>query len=137
MKMSRLFLVCLAVLFSCAPSFAQAVVNSTVTGTVTDPSGASVVGAQVGLTETGTGLARSTQTNADGSYIFPDLPTGHYQIQVKKDGFNSYVQQNIVLEVASNPTINIVLQVGSVDQKVTVEASAAMVETHSNILGQV
>ena len=56
---------------------------------------------------------------------------------MKKEGFNSYVQQNIVLEVGSNPTVNVALQVGAVNQEVTVSASAAMVETHSNIIGQV
>jgi Carboxypeptidase regulatory-like domain len=136
-KMTRCFLAALAVLFCCAPSFAQAVVNSRLTGLVTDSSGASVAGAQIQLTQPGTGLVRNTETNADGAYTFPDLPTGNYQIQVKKEGFNAYVQQNIILEVGSNPTVNVVLEVGSVDQRVTVEANAAMLETHSNIIGQV
>jgi len=137
MKIAKCFLVSLAMLFLCAPSFAQAVVNSRVSGVVTDSSGASIAGAQLVLTQTGTGLVRSTQSDADGSYTFPDLPTGNYQIEVKKDGFKNYLQQNITLEVGSNPTVDIILQVGAVDQQVTVSAEAAMVETHSNIIGQV
>jgi hypothetical protein len=137
MKVARYLLASLAVLLFCGSSFAQAVVNSRLTGVVTDSSGASVAGAQVVLTETHTGLVRNTQSDADGSYTFPDLPTGNYQIDVKKDGFNAYVQKNIVLEVGSNPTLNVVMQVGAVSQEVTVSASAAMVETHSNIIGQV
>src|SRR6185437_2239725 len=137
MKMTKCFLVSLAVLWFCAPSFGQAVVNSRLTGVATDSSGASVAGAQVVLTETGTGLVRHAQTDTEGSYTFPDLPVGNYQIDVKKEGFSAYVQRNIVLEVGSNPTLNVVLQVGAVNQEVTVSAAAAMVETHSNIIGQV
>ena len=103
MKMTRCLLALLAVLFFCVPSFGQAVVNSRLTGAVTDSSGASVAGAQVVLTETGTGLVRHAQTDTDGSYTFPDLPTGNYQIDVKKEGFSAYVQRNIVLEVGSKP----------------------------------
>ncbi|HEY6442242.1 MAG TPA: carboxypeptidase regulatory-like domain-containing protein [Candidatus Acidoferrales bacterium] len=137
MKMTRCLLASLVVLIFCAPSFGQAVVNSRLTGAVTDSSGASIAGAQVMLTETSTGLVRHAQTDTDGSYTFPDLPTGDYQIDVKKEGFSAYVQRKIVLEVGSNPTLNVVLQVGAVNQEVTVSGSAAMVETHSNIIGQV
>jgi Carboxypeptidase regulatory-like domain len=137
MKMVRCFLVSFAFLFFCASSFGQAVVNSGLSGVVTDPSGASVAGAQVGLKQTSTGLTRATQTGADGSYTFPDLPTGNYQIEVKKEGFNDYLQRDIILEVGSSPTVNVGLQVGSVGQKVTVSANSATLETNSNIIGQV
>ena len=67
----------------------------------------------------------------------PSLPIGPYRIEVTKAGFNSWVENDIVLQVASNPTINAVLVVGNVTQQVVVEASATMVETRSSGVGQV
>ena len=108
-----------------------------VTGLVTDPSGAIIPGALVQMTQTGTGLVRTTVTNSDGTYVLPELPAGPYQLQVKKEGFQGYIQSGIVLEVATTPTLNVSLQVGAVTQEVTVESDAAIIETHSAALGQV
>jgi hypothetical protein len=121
----------------CASSWSQSIENSRVTGLVTDPSGATVAGAQVQITNTGTGLVRTVETTGDGTYTIPDLPSGAYQLQVKKDGFNTYVQSGIVLQVGSNPTLDVSLQVGSTAQAVTVEANASLVETHSSSVGEV
>ena len=57
-------------------------------------------------------------------------------LEVSKEGFNKYVQSGIVLQVNSNPAIDVVLKVGSVSEQVTVEADAAMVETHRVVSGQ-
>jgi hypothetical protein len=121
----------------CPQAKAQAVAVSRVSGTVTDSSGSPVAGAEVQIIQANTGIARTTTTHDDGSYTLPDLPTGPYRLHVKKDGFSEYVQSGIVLQVATNPTIDVVLQVGAVTQQVTVSADAAMVETHSSSLGQV
>ena len=93
--------------------------------------------AEVKVTQTDTGLVRATQTGADGSYVLPNLPVGPYKLEVSKEGFAAFVQSGIVLQVSSNPTINATLKVGAVSEQVQVEASAAMVETHSNGVGQV
>lgn len=137
MRVARYLVVFLFGALLCASSWAQSVETSRATGVVTDPSGGTVAGAQVQMTETGTGLVRTVTTNGDGSYTIPDLPAGAYQLQVKKDGFNSYVQSGIVLQVGSNPTLDVALQVGSSTQAVTVTANAAIVETHSSSLGEV
>src|SRR6202042_3504885 len=96
-----------------------------------------VAGAEVSITSTGTGVVRTATTDAAGSYSIPELPAGAYQLEGKKDGFSASVQSGIVLEVGSNPTLNVSLQVGAVTQEVTVTANAALVETHSSTLGQV
>ncbi len=70
-------------------------------------------------------------------YSLPSLPLGPYRMEVKKEGFSTYVQSGIVLQVDSAPTIDPVLKVGAVSESVQVEASAAMVETHSTGVGQV
>jgi len=66
-----------------------------------------------------------------------NLPVGPYQLEVTKEGFTKYVQSGIVLQVASTPTIDAVLKVGSVTEQVNVQADATMVETHSTGIGQV
>src|SRR5215813_6459991 len=80
---------------------------------------------------------RTTVTNETGSYVFANLPVGPYRLEASLAGFSTYLQTGIVLQVNSNPTINVVLQVGQVSSAVEVQADANMVETHSNVIGQV
>ncbi|PWU05072.1 MAG: TonB-dependent receptor [Terriglobia bacterium] len=127
----------LAGLLACAAVWGQAVSTSQISGTVEDATGAAVEAAEVKVTQTDTGLVRSVSTGVDGSYILPNLPVGPYHLQVTKAGFNAYVQTGIVLQVNTNPVINATLKVGSVTEQVVVDASVAMVETHSNGVGQV
>ena len=134
MKLFRA-LCCLPVF--CAGLFAQSAATSQIAGTVQDSSGLAIQGAQVRVTQTDTGQTRSTDTGADGGYVLLSLPIGPYRLEVTKQGFNTYVQTGIVLQVDTNPTIDAKLQVGSVTQQVVVEASAAMVETRSSGVGQV
>ncbi len=102
-----------------------------------DVSGAAVPGASVKVTQTETGLTRTVEAAADGAYSFVNLPVGPYKLEATKEGFATYAQSGIVLQVNSNPTINISLTIGSVSEQIEVQASAAMVETHSNAIGQV
>ena len=83
---------CALLLFACLlavfPVFVQAqTVNGIITGTVTDPSGAVVVGARITITNTGTGISQSTTTGALGEYRFPVVPPGNYTIQIEATGF--------------------------------------------------
>jgi hypothetical protein len=115
----------------------QAVSTSQVSGTVQDASGAPVAGAQVRLIQTETGQVRITAAGPDGSYLLPNLVIGPYRMEVSKEGFATYVETGIVLNVNTNPTINATLQVGAVTEKVNVQAEALAVETHSTGVGQV
>lgn len=133
---SKSVLAAFAFLFATALS-AQVISTSQIRGTVQDASGAEVAGAQVKLTNTGTGAVRTATTAADGSYSLPDLTVGSYELDVTKEGFNKYVQTGIVLQVGEYPTINVTLQVGAVSQEVQVNAQAAMVDTQSTGVGQV
>ena len=119
----------------CPAMFAQSV--SQISGTVKDASGLGVPAAQVAVTQTDTGVTRTTTTGANGDYSLPSLPVGPYRMEVKKEGFSTYVQSGIVLQVDTAPTIDPVLQLGAVSQAVEVQAAAAMVETHSTGVGQV
>lgn len=126
-----------SILLGCAGMFGQSAATSQISGTVQDSTGLAVPGADVKVIQTDTGMTRTAQSGADGSYVIVSLPSGPYRLEVSKPGFSTYVQTPIVLQVASNPTINAILQVGTVGQQVVVEASATMVETRSSGVGQV
>src|ERR1700682_718092 len=123
--------------FACAGLWAQSAAVSQISGTVQDSSGLAVPGAQVVVTQTATGASRNTVSGSDGAYLLPSLPIGPYRLEVKKEGFTAYVQSGIVLQVNTNPTVDVSLKVGSVTEQVVVEAAAAMVETRSTGVGQV
>src|SRR4051794_3212399 len=96
-------------------------------GVVQDSSGSAVPGAEVKATQTATAVVRSTTAGPDGNYVLPNLPIGPYRIEVSKEGFSTYIQTGIVLQVATNPTIDVSLKVGVVSEKVQVEANAVLV----------
>src|SRR5215472_3259299 len=115
----------------------QAINNAQIHGTITDPTGAAVIGAEIRVTQIATGLVRTVSTGSEGAYNFPDLPVGPYQLEVKAQGFQNYVQKGITLQVSENPRIDITLKVGTVTQTEEVRADAVMVKTDETSLSQV
>src|SRR5439155_1200490 len=83
--------------------------------------GAVLPGVQVTATQTATGLSRSAITNETGSYVLPDLPVGPYRLEAALAGFRTFAQSGIVLQVGSNPVINVSLEVGQVTESVEVQ----------------
>ncbi len=116
-------------------AWAQA--TAQISGIVQDPSGAVLPGVEIIATQTQTGISRMTGTNETGSYVLPNLPLGPYKLEASLPGFRAFVQTGIVLQVNSNPTINVALQVGQVSEQVEVQANAALVDTRSLSVGQV
>jgi hypothetical protein len=100
-------------------------------GRVTDTSDAVLPGATVTVTQTETGTTRSVVTDGDGAYLLSNLPPGRYQLEVSLQGFRTYVQTGIVLQVAATPTINVSLALGGLEESVTVEAAAPIVDVRS------
>jgi hypothetical protein len=125
----------LSLLIVCAAVRAQS--TAQISGTIKDATGGAVPGAEIRATQVATGSIRSTTSGPNGVYVLPNLPIGPYTIEVSKEGFSQAVQSGITLQVDSNPTIDIALKIGAVSEKVTVEANAAQVETHSTGVGQV
>ncbi|HLK49528.1 MAG TPA: carboxypeptidase-like regulatory domain-containing protein, partial [Bryobacteraceae bacterium] len=124
-------------LLACVIAWGQATSVSQISGTVQDTTGSAVAGAQVRVTQTDTGLVRTAASGGDGSYVLTNLPVGPYRMDVSKDGFSTYVQTGIVLQVNTNPTIDVSLKVGAITEQVQVEAAATMVETRTTGVGQV
>jgi hypothetical protein len=116
---------------------AQTTTVSQISGIVQDSTGASVAGAQITVTNTATSAARTAVSGTDGAYAITNLVVGPYRLQVTKEGFSTYNQSGIVLQVNTNPEVNVVLKVGSVTEQVEVQANASMVETQNTGVGQV
>jgi hypothetical protein len=104
----------LAIAFSviCGTMWSQTVSTSQVSGTVQDSTGAALPTAQVTFRQIETGQVRAVLTGTDGSYLVPNLPIGPYRMEVAREGFATFVQTGIVLNVNTNPTINAILKVG-------------------------
>lgn len=137
MKIRQFILGVLLTFGMCSAVWAQTLASSQISGVITDQTGAVIPGAQIKLTQVDTGQVHSVKSSGEGTYIVPDLPGGPYRLEVTLAGFDTYIQTGIVLEISTNPQINVKLTVGSVDQKVMVEANALSVETVSNGIGQV
>ena len=114
----------LLVLISCAIASAQA--TAQLSGTVRDSSGAVLPGVTVTVTQTDTGFSRTVVTETGGTYAVPNLPTGPYRLEASLQGFRTYAQTGIVLQVNANPTINITLAIGDVAETISVEGAAPL-----------
>src|SRR5262245_9512973 len=101
----------LAVTLASGALWAQAT-TAQINGTVKDSTGALLPGVTITMTQTATGVKRSTVTNETGNYVLPSLPIGPYVLEANLENFKSYVQSGIVLQVGDSPTINVALQIG-------------------------
>jgi carboxypeptidase family protein/TonB-dependent receptor-like protein len=118
----------LGFLLAATAGFAQ-VVTGTISGRVTDTSGAVITGATVQIQNTETGFSRNAQTDAAGRYEARNLPVGSYSITAQQAGFRTEVRRGITLTVASEVVVNLELSVGEVQEKVEVTAEAPAIET--------
>jgi hypothetical protein len=124
-----------AVIF--APGNALAQGYGTISGRVTDPTGAVVPDAAVTATQAGTGLVLQTTTNGDGAYVFPSLAPSLYNLSASHPGFRAYSEQGLQVRADAALTANITLQTGSTTETVTVNANAAQVDVTTGTLSQV
>ena len=124
-----------AVLLCVSLAHAQSAGTGAISGTVTDPSGAAVVNAQVTLTSLATGQARTATTGPNGDYRFSLLPPGNYKIQFSSSGFKTATVASVAVVTTETATVNQALEVGSVTQTVTVESNVQALQTESSTLG--
>ncbi|HWY44492.1 MAG TPA: carboxypeptidase regulatory-like domain-containing protein [Candidatus Sulfotelmatobacter sp.] len=132
---SALFLFCLAIA-NPASLFAQNY-NGSVSGTVTDPSGAAVAGATVSIINPGTNASYSATTTDLGAYSVPNLPVGRYEVRIRAGNFKEYVAKNVEVHTSSVTEVNAQLAMGAATETVTVEASDVQVQTTSAAVGEV
>jgi hypothetical protein len=108
-----------------------------ITGSVTDPTGAAVAGAQVTLTNVGTSEKRTQATGADGLYTFVNLIPGEYKIDIEKQGFKHFARSNVVVQVNQSSKIDATLAVGQVSETVEVTSETPLLQAETSSLGQV
>ena len=107
---------------------------ATVFGTVTDPSGAVIPGAQITIVNQGTGLKRGTVTDMAGMYHLAGLPAGDYSLRIEKSGFQSQVRVGVELASAGEVMINWRLAIGGLSQQTTVAANVAAIDTTTSTI---
>jgi hypothetical protein len=131
------FAVCLtAMLLLWGTNAAAQTFRGTILGTVTDSSGAAIVGAAVAVKNVNTGLSRTVTTSEDGTYSVPELPIGTYSVTVEKTGFKQGLVTGLQVEVSSEARADVALQAGEISQTIEVSADQLpQVESTSNVLG--
>jgi hypothetical protein len=110
-------------------AFAQ---EATIVGTVTDPTGATVPGANIAVTNTDTGQVVRLQSNGAGEYVAPSLQIGHYVVRAEARGFKSVDHMGVVLQVGDRERIDFSLEVGTAAEQITVEAAAVAVQSDTS-----
>src|SRR5437773_4558466 len=103
--------------------------TSSVQGTVADPTGSIVPEVRLALSNVDTGVTIETASNEAGIFRFPDLPPGRYRLRATKTGFQTVIQENIVLESGRVQSVSLAMPLGAVTQEVTVTAALTAVET--------
>src|SRR5438105_2737486 len=105
--------------------------GGTITGLISDPSGAVISNAAVEAKNTATGVAATAATSATGNYVFADLPAGTYVVSTSLPGFKKYLRPGVTVQQLQTTRIDIELEVGSSTDSVTVNADAPLLKTES------
>jgi len=134
-KLGVVILFCLLVITSSVGLSAQ-ITSTTMYGQVIDATGAAVASAQVSVTNTGTNLSRTVQTNGEGEYRVELLPVGSYQVEVTAPGFKKTALSGVVLEVNVSARVDVMMQLGDVSQTVTVTERVPLINTTSPEIGR-
>ncbi len=124
-------------LFVATLALAQSTGTATMTGAVTDSSGAIIPGAKITVTNADSGYVFNSVTTNEGTWYIPNLNPGVYQLRIEAQGFKGYVQNGIVLRTAEQPRIDVRLEVGNVTESVQVTGAPPLLETETATSGQV
>ncbi|HEY6385421.1 MAG TPA: TonB-dependent receptor [Candidatus Acidoferrum sp.] len=127
-RLRFLFVLLVALIGFSAATFAQ---QTTIVGTVTDPSGAAIANVAITVTNVDTGAIRTIPTNDSGAYVAVDLQVGHYVIKAEAKGFKVAEQKDIVLTIGARMRVDFQMQLGAAQETVTVEANAVQVQADS------
>lgn len=120
-------------LLACATSVVAQETTATISGQITDSSGAAVAGAEIRMTSLSTRDERKTKSGDDGYYSLTFIPPGIYDVSVKVQGFKEYLNKSIELLVNDRKTINIQLETGAVTEQVTVTAEAPIIQSSPTV----
>jgi hypothetical protein len=135
--MRKLFGFIIVLLFCCRGELCAQSTNASVTGYVTDPNKAVIVGAKIIVINVDTNVRNEATTNNVGSYDVNEISPGPYRIEVEKLGFKTVVQSNLILHVQDRAAFNFEMAIGSVSEIVTVETGALVINTTDGTVGTV
>jgi Carboxypeptidase regulatory-like domain/TonB dependent receptor len=135
LNLNRVFVLVVVMMVSVGSGLAQS--TATLSGAVTDPSGAVVPNARVTVQSLATGIERVVVTDEAGLYAVPSLEPGEYQVQVAAAGFSLYIVKKVTLSVDQKVAVNMALAVSSAGETVQVEATSTQIETQTMTQGQV
>jgi outer membrane receptor protein involved in Fe transport len=110
---------------------------ATLTGRITDSSGAVITQAKIVVRSLDTGVVTTSESTADGYYTIPSLPPGHYEAVISKQGFNSVKESGLELAVQQTSRLDVVLEVGALAETVEVRAQATLLDSEHATVGQV
>ena len=127
----------IALILASGSAIAYSQSTATLSGTVTDPSGAVVPQAQVTVHGLSTGVDRTAASDPAGSYTIPSLQPGNYSVSVRASGFADYKLASVTLQVDQNVTANVKLGVASAGQIIQVQAAAPLIDAQTSTVGQV
>ena len=113
------------------------VAGASLSGTVSDPSGAPLVGVKLAVENVATGISRETTTDGSGLYTAPNLLPGTYQITVSAPGFKTQVRKGITLTVGGQSTLNFEMGIGNIRETVEVTEEAPLVQSESSDISAV
>ena len=113
----------------CSQPAASQILYGSLTGNVTDPSGAAVVGATVTITQTATNQTRTTTTNDAGIYNFPTIPGGTYEVKVQAQGFRTLIRKDVTISTNAVARVDAQLELGAVTESIQVTGEAALLQT--------
>jgi len=136
-RVRRLRLLLALALISCCAMAARADTVGSISGTVTDQSGAVIPDTVVTALNLDTTVQQTTKTNANGFYNFTALPVGRYEIEILRDGFKPYKRTGLVIDVNSELRADVSLSMGAQSEEVVVSDTAVHVETESSQMGEV
>jgi len=120
-----------------SPTRAHADITGSISGIVTDPSGAVIPGARVVATALSTSVRYSTVTDGKGFYSFPALPVDHYMVSLIETGYKKFTMQNIIVNANSAIRVDMRLQIGTVTNTISVMSNPLQIETQSTQMGEV
>ncbi len=137
LRRSEVILASLFLLAALLPAAAFAQIDTGgITGTVMDPTGAVVPGVTVTLTNTATGVVQATESTSTGTYSFTTVRPGTYSLQAEARGFQTFIDNGLVVHVQQTLTVNVHFVTGAVSERVTVTAAAPLLQAENAAVGQ-
>src|SRR5436189_5430335 len=115
-------------------SYGQGGTTATLSGIAVDSSGGVIPGADITAKHAGTGASSSVVSNTEGVFVFPALNPGTYTVTASLQGFKTFIANNVVLTSGAGATVRAVLEVGAVEESITVSSSSEIIQTQNSTI---